>query len=524
MRFRLTILISVILGCSLLVCCQDVGEVEQFPLLEKDIAFLQKQYSEGLITIQEVTRAYLDRIEMIDVHGPGLNSIIAVNPDAMKIAEMLDQELKDGKSRGALHGIPVLLKDNIDTHDQMPTTAGSRALANSYADKDAHLVELLRKAGAVILGKANLSEWANFRGQESTSGWSGLGGLTKNPYLLANNPCGSSAGSAASVSANLCMLAIGTETNGSIVCPAHSCGVVGIKPTVGLISRSGIIPISHTLDTPGPMARTLRDAAIGLGAMVGVESLDARTQESVGSSYRDYTQFLKIGGLKGKRLGWLRKSKGLNPEVDSLMDQVMDFMKEKGCEIVFLDSIWQQDPGRYSFQVMLYEYKDGLNKYLSKLAPDVPIDNLEDLIAFNLEDSIELRFFNQRYLELAQSKGDLNTAEYIDALKRLMKESRDLGIDRVMQLFDLDAIIAPTGGPAWKTDLINGDSFEFGSSSPAALAGYPSITVPMGFAGNLPIGVSFFGRAWSEPLLLEIAYAFEQGTKHRQAPRFLHEE
>ncbi|MFD2514776.1 amidase [Pontibacter locisalis] len=490
-------------------------------IVELEITQLQQKYKDGTLTSKEVVQAYLNRIEQIDKNGPALSSIIAVNPDAVQIAEELDKERKEGKVRGPLHGIPVVLKDNIDTHDKMPTTAGSRALADSYPLQDSYLAKQLREAGAVIIGKANLSEWANFRGELSTSGWSGLGGQTKNPYVLSRNPCGSSSGSAVAVAANLTVLAIGTETNGSIVCPSHASGIVGIKPTVGLISRSGVIPISSTQDTPGPMARTVRDAAIGLGAMVGVDPADEKTLDSQGKFYKDYTQFLKADGLKGKRIGFYKAPLGVNYKVDSLMYKAVDFLKSQGAEIVEINEISSPGVGNQSFEIMLYEYKHGLNEYFKSLGPDARIKSIEDLIAFNKADTLELQHFNQRYLEMAQKKGDLNSKEYKEALAKLMKGTREEGLDKVMDKHKLDAIVAPTGGPAWKTDLVNGDSFQLGSSSPAAQAGYPAITVPMGFVGELPVGISFFGRAWSEPVLLEIAYGYETGTKHRKAPKFL---
>jgi amidase len=499
----------------------QLTELDNFRFLEKDISEIQQGYKNGSYTIKDVVMSYLERIEQIDKNGPMLNSIIQLNPDAVQIADTLDKELVQGKIRGPLHGIPVVLKDNIDTHDKMPTTAGSRALMNSFPLKDSYVASKLREAGAVILGKANLSEWANFRGQLSTSGWSGLGGQTKNPYIVSRNPCGSSSGSAVAVSANLIVLAIGTETNGSIVCPSHSNGIVGIKPTVGLISRTGIIPISSTQDTPGPMARTVRDAAICLGVLAGVDSSDEKTIAGKGKYYRDYTQFLKEDGLKGKRLGLYKGPLGINYKVDTLVYLAVDFMKSKGAEIIDIEKITPNDVDENSYQIMLYEYKEGLNKYFRSLGSDAPVKSIEDLIAFNESDSIELRYFNQEYLKMAQEKGDLNSEEYQRSLAKVLKGSREEGIDRVMNQYDLDAIIAPTGNPAWMTDLINGDSFQLGSSSPAAQAGYPNITVPMGFIDGLPVGISFFGRAWSEPLLLEIAYAYENGTKYRKAPKFL---
>ena len=519
--------ILLIISLCLVGSCQprseeaEITTSQPFGFQEHSIPQLQQGYKEGAYTIKEVVQAYLDRIDAIDNNGPTLNSIIQLNPDAIQIAEALDKEMQEGKTRGPLHGIPIVLKDNIDTADKMTTTAGSRALVGSHPLKDSHMAKQLRKAGAIIIGKANLSEWANFRGQLSTSGWSGLGGQTKNPYVLDRNPCGSSSGSAVAVSANLTMLAIGTETNGSIVCPSHSNGIVGIKPTVGLLSRSGIIPISFTQDTPGPMARSVRDAAICLGALVGIDSADTKTLASQGRFYNDYTQFLKEDGLKGKKIGLFKAPFGKNFKVDSLMYQTVEFLKTQEVEIIEIDKISASAVGSHSFQIMLYEYKDGLNNYFRSLGPNAPIKSLEELIAFNRADSIELKYFNQKYLEMALEKGDLSSMEYQEALANMMKGSREEGIDRIMDTHDLDAIIAPTGGPAWKTDLINGDSFHLGSSSPAARAGYPNITVPMGSIGELPVGISFFGREWSEPELIEIAYAFETATNQRRAPKFL---
>ncbi|MDO6602272.1 amidase [Arenibacter palladensis] len=500
---------------------KQAAETENFRFMELGIAELQQGFKDGTYTIKEVVEAYLKRIEELDGSGPTLNSIIQINPDAIKNAEQLDLEMAQGNIRGPLHGIPILLKDNIDTHDKMATTSGSRALLNSYPLRDSHVAKQLKEGGAIIIGKANLSEWANFRGELSSSGWSGVGGQTKNPYVLDRNPCGSSSGSAVAVSANLSMLAIGTETNGSIVCPSNNNGIVGIKPTVGLVSRSGVIPISFTQDTPGPMARTVLDAAICLGVLTGIDPADEKTLAGQEKFYKDYTQFLKEDGLRGKRIGLYQIPLGKNYKVDTLMSKAVAFMKRQGAEIIDINEISSADVGGYSFQVMLYEYKDGLNKYFRSLGPNAAIKSLEELIAFNRKDSIELKFYNQRYLEMAQEKGDLTDGAYQEALANMLKWSREEGIDRIMNLHQLDAIIAPTGSPAWKTDLINGDSFQLGSSSPAARAGYPNITVPMGYVDELPVGISFFGRAWSEPVLLEIAYAYEQGTKHRKAPKFL---
>lgn len=490
---------------------------------EMTIKDLQKGYSEGKFTVRQVVQTYIDRIEEIDKNGPALNSIIIVNPDALAIADELDKELKAGKSRGPMHGVPVILKDNIDTHDKMPTTAGATALRNSFPDRDSFIAKKLREAGAVILGKANLSEWANFRADVSSSGWSGVGGQTKNPYVLDRNPCGSSSGSGVSVSANLCMLAIGTETNGSIVCPSNNNGIVGIKPTVGLLSRSGIIPISFTQDTPGPMGRSVEDVATALGAMTGVDPDDSKTAASEGKALagNEYTKYLRIDGVKGKRIGLLRKSMGYSDRVDTLMVEAVRWLRSNGAEVVDIEMPEESRYGNASFEVLLYEFKDGLNKYFASLGDDAPVKNVKELIEFNLNDSVELRYFDQKLLEMAEKKGDLSSEEYLKSLAKMLKATRENGIDKVMNKNDLDAILAPTGSPAWKTDLVLGDHFVGGSSSLAAVAGYPAITLPMGFIENLPVGLTFFGRAWSEPVLIEIAYSYEQGTRQRKAPGFL---
>jgi len=494
---------------------------QNFQLEEITITKLQDGYTKGVFTITEIVQLYIDRIEAVDKNDLKLNSIVQVNPDAIAIAKKLDIELTEGRSRGPLHGVPIVLKDNIDTHDKMFTTAGSRALQNSKPKHDSYVAKKLREAGAVIIAKANLSEWANFRGKMSSSGWSGINGQTKNPYVLDRNPCGSSSGSGVAVSANLTLLAIGTETNGSIVCPSNNNGIVGIKPTVGLVSRSGIIPISFTQDTAGPMARTVTDAAICLGALIGIDSSDSKTLASKNEVYDNYTQFLKKDGLKGKKIGIYTGPLGRNHKVDTIFQSAVNYIKSQGAEVVEINQIFENNIGDLSFQVMLYEYKDGLNKYFKSLGKDASIKNLEELIEFNNKDSVELSFYNQEYLKMAQDKDGLDAKSYQDILAKMLKGAREEGIDRVMNEYSLDAIISPTGGPAWKTDHINGDSFGLGSSSPAAISGYPNITVPMGFVDELPIGISFFGTAWSEPILLEIAYAFEQGTNHRKAPKFL---
>ncbi len=507
--------------CKSPVSNTDSGINTKSYLEEMTIVQLRQGYKEGKFTISQIVTDYLARIEAIDKKGPGLNSIICINPDALQIAQELDKEMAAGKIRGPMHGIPVILKDNIDTHDRMPTTAGATVLRNSFPLNDSRVAKKLREAGAVIIAKSNLSEWANFRSDNSSSGWSGIGGQTKNPYVLDRNPCGSSSGSGASVSANLCMVAVGTETNGSIVCPSNNNGIVGIKPTVGLISRSGIIPISFTQDTPGPMGRTVEDAAILLGAMTGIDSTDSRTLASQKKSFTHYTEFLKKDGLKGKRIGLLKDEMGFSLKVDTLIRQAVAYMKSQGAQVVEIEAPKGGGYGAASYQVLLYEFKDGLNKYFASLGTDAPVKNLKELIEFNKKDSIELRYFEQKIFETAETKGNLETAEYIKAISKMHKATREDGIDKMMNVNKLDALMGPTGSPAWKTDLILGDHFVGGSSSLAAISGYPAITVPIGFVENLPVDITFFGRAWSEPILIEIAYAYEQGTKHRKAPKFL---
>lgn len=513
-------LLFVLLSCNRDSRQQMAGDYS-FRFEEYTIEQLQEGYANGDFTVREVVQAYLDRIEAIDQNGPGLNSVIMTNPDVLEIASQLDAELRDGNVRGAMHGIPVLLKDNIDTHDQMPNTAGSRALTNSHPLQDSHIVMKLREAGAVILGKTNLSEWANFRGQPSSSGWSGVGGQTRNPYVLDRNPCGSSSGSGAAVSANLCMIAIGTETNGSIVCPATANGIVGIKPTVGLLSRSGIIPISYSHDTPGPLARTVTDAAIALGAMTGIDATDSLTAASQGRFLTDYTPYLKEGALMGKRVGWYTQTRGMNYKVDTLMQQAVRYLRSQGAEVIEIDQIYSREVSGLSYQVMLYEFKDGLNRYFESLGENAPVKSLEEMIAFNLADSVELRFYDQSTAIEAQNKGSVDSKEFRDILTRMHRLVREEGIDKVMREKNLDAFIAPTGSPAWKTDLVNGDFFTISSSSPAAIAGYPAVSVPMGYIDGLPVGITFFAGAWSEPQLIEMAYSYESGTRFRRAPQFL---
>lgn len=502
----------------LLMACQTQSKYDQLDLEEITITELQNGYENGDFTIEDVTAAYLERIAEVDQSGPTLNSVLHVNPLALDIAKELDEELLSGSKRGPLHGIPVLLKDNIDTHD-MPTTAGANIMEGSVPDQDAFITQKLKDAGAIILGKANLSEWANFHSSFSSSGWSALGGQVNNPYDLTRNPCGSSSGPGAAASANMSVFTIGTETNGSITCPSSANGVVGIKPTVGLLSRSGIIPISDTQDTAGPMARTVTDAAIALSTMVGVDSADAKTLASEGNYHTDYTQFLNANGLEGKRIGLWTGSLGGHHRVDTLMHETVRFLESQGATVIEIDQVTGANVGGNSFQVLLYEFKDGLNKYFASLGDDAPVKNMDELVEATLADPDEMRYFDHDLLIQANEKGDLDSEEYTEALERMLQYTREEGIDKVMDENDLDAIIGPTGGPAWKTDLTNGDNFAVSSSSPAAQSGYPNITVPMGFIDGLPIGISFFGRAWSEPVLLEIAYGFEQASNVRKAPK-----
>jgi amidase len=496
--------------------------VASFDFDEITIGELQDGVKSGKYTARSITEKYLARIEEIDKRGPGINSVIEVNPDALAIADALDKT--ESKVRHPLHGIPILIKDNIDTADRMMTTAGSLALVGAKPLKDSFVARKLREAGAVILGKTNPSEWANIRSSHSTSGWSGRGGLTKNPYALDRNPCGSSSGSGAATSANLCAASIGTETDGSIVCPSSANGLVGIKPTVGLVSRAGIIPISHTQDSAGPMCRTVRDAAIVLGALTGVDADDSATAASVGKIVSDYTQFLNADGLRGARIGVVRKYFGFSDTVDTLMETALDAMKKQGAILVDpadIDTIGKTSDNETL--VLQYELKADMNAYLAKLGSNAPMKTLKDLIAFNERNhEKEMRYFGQDMFIKAEAKGQLTTKEYLDALEANLRMARQEGIDAVMEKFKLDALVAPTGGPAWVTDLVNGDNAAGQSSSGAAVAGYPSVTVPAGFAfGALPVGISFFGRAWSEGVLIKLAYSFEQATKVRKAPKFL---
>ncbi|MGH2532207.1 MAG: amidase [Thermomicrobiales bacterium] len=499
-----------------------------FPELEEaTIAELRSALDTGRMSARELVDAYLVRIDAIDRHGPRLNSVMEVNPEAQAIADALDQELATSGPRGPLHGIPILLKDNIDTADQMLTTAGSLALVDAPPPaQDAFVVQRLREAGAVILGKTTLSEWANFRSTRSTSGWSGRGGQCLNPYALDCSPCGSSSGSPAAVSANLTAAALGTETDGSIVCPSSACGVVGIKPTVGLTSRSGAIPIAHSQDTVGPHGRTVADAAAVLGALTGVDPRDPMTSESADNAQTDYTQFLDPNGLNGARIGVMRGPFfGYSPQADAITEAAIEAMRRLGAEIIdpaelpSLDTLFEE-PGE--FEVLLYEFKADLAAYLATRGPDSPVQTLADLIRFNEEHpDAEMPYFEQEIFYIAEEKGPLTDQVYLDALEKNHRLSRQEGIDAVMDQHQLDALVAPTGSPAWKIDLINADHFLGASSSPAAMAGYPIVTVPAGDAFGLPVNISFTGRAYSEPTLIRIAHAFEQATRMRQVPRFL---
>jgi len=521
--------VAAAIGCDRHPLTPSSGAQNQIPaagafeLDEKTIADLQEGMRSGGMTARSIAEKYLSRITAIDKQGPRLNSVIEINPDVLAIADKLDAERKTRGPRGPLHGIPVLIKDNIDTHDRMSTTAGSLALVGSIAEHDAFIAQKLRDAGAVILGKTNLSEWANFRSTHSTSGWSGRGGLTRNPYALDRNPCGSSSGSGVAVSANLCSVAIGTETDGSIVCPATTNGIVGIKPTLGLVSRSGIIPIAHSQDTAGPMARTVKDAAILLGVITGIDPRDPATEESNGKSFTDYTRFLDANGLQGARVGVARKYFGFNDAVDRLMYDAIEAMKRSGATIIDpVDLALTKEYEDSELEVLLYEFKHDLNKYLSELGPKSPFHSLKELIEFNEKNrDREMPYFSQELFLKAEAKGPLTSPDYLEALEKNHRLSRKQGIDAVIAKDRLDAIIAPTGGPSWTTDLVNGDHFTGGSSTPAAVAGYPNINVPAGLIRGLPVGISFFGAAYSEPTLIKLAFAFEQTTRHRRAPGFL---
>jgi amidase len=501
---------------------RSAPEVKAFEFADVAIAELAERMKSGRLTSRALTAAYLARITEIDAKGPTLKSVIETNPDAIAIADELDKEHKDKGPRGSLHGIPVLVKDNLDTADKMQTTAGSMALAGAKPPKDSFVVQKLREAGAVILGKTNLSEWANFRASTSTSGWSGRGGLTRNPYALDRNCSGSSSGTGAAVAASLCAVGIGTETDGSIVSPSNNCGLIGLKPTVGLVSRSGIVPISASQDTAGPMGRTVSDVAILLGAMTGRDADDPATAVDDIERPRDYTKFLGPKGLKGARLGVLRKLTGTMDRTLAVYEEALKTLKREGAELI--DEV---DPKGFAelddpeMIVLQYEFKAGLNAYLARLR-NSRVKTLADVIAFNEKNkAAEMLYFDQDLLVKSEARGPLTEKAYKDARALCLKLTRADGIDAVLVKRKLDALIAPTGGPAWLTDLVTGDHFGGGTSSPAAVAGYPAITVPMGHVFGLPVGLSFFTRAWGEPTLLKLAYAFEQATKARTPPRYL---
>lgn len=517
--------VSVLLAFVIAVATSRAGQQPaSFELDEAAITQMQEWMASGRYSSRRLTELYIQRIEAIDRQGPSLKSIAEVNPDALSIADALDRERKATGPRGPLHGIPIVIKDNIDTGDRMMTTAGSLALEGSIARRDAFVVERLRAAGAVILAKTSLSEWANFRSTKSSSGWSGRGGQVRNPYALDRNPCGSSSGTGSAVAANLAAAGVGTETDGSIVCPSGAAALVGIKPTVGRVSRTGIIPISHSQDTAGPMARTVADAAILLEAMSARDPDDPATTVAGAAKPFDRRAALAEGALKGARIGVARKRFfGYSPATDRLVEAAITRMKELGATIIDpADIATASQLDDCEFDVLLYEFKADLNKYLGALPASAPVRSLSDLIAFNeREKAREMPYFGQEILEMSQKKGPLTEAAYRRNLATCRSRARTLGIDATIARDKLDAIVAPTGSPAWPTDLVNGDHFLGASSTPAAVAGYPNITVPVGEVYGLPVGMSFIGRAWSETRLVALAYAFEQATKHRRAPRFL---
>ena len=501
---------------------EQSGGAQPFELDEIGVAALQEGMSSGKFTAHSIAQKYLERIAAIDKQGPAINAVIELNPDALSVADALDAERKSIGVRGPLHGIPVLIKDNIGTADRMMTTAGSLALSGFTPTRDSGVARRLREAGAVILGKTNLSEWANFRSSHSSSGWSGRGGQTRNPYVLDRNPCGSSSGSGAAVAANLAAITIGTETDGSIVCPSSMNGVVGIKPTVGLASRAGIIPISHSQDTPGPICRTVADAAALLSAIAAVDRDDAATKAPARKVYPDYTKFLDRGGLRGARIGVVRKLFDVADNVVPAMKAALDAMKSEGA--VLIDPVAIETLGKFDdseLLVLQYEFKADLHAYFAQF-PNAPVHSLKEIIEFNEQNrSSELFYFGQDILEQSEKKGPLTDKAYLDALAKNHRMARQEGIDAVMDKYKLDALVAPTAGPAWPIDLVDGDHDTGGSSTPPAVAGYPNINVPAGFVFGLPVGISFFGRAWSEPTLIKIAYAFEQTTQARKPPQFL---
>ncbi len=499
---------------------QNMESKNTFEIEEMTVTEMQDAMKSGKVTSRQLVEKYLERIKQID---PKLNSILELNPNALSIADKMDRERKTGKLRSMMHGIPVVIKDNIDTADKMKTTAGSLALVDAPTPKqDAFVVRQLREAGAVLIGKTNLSEWANFRSENSSSGWSGRGGQTRNPYILDRSPCGSSSGSGVAVSANLAAVAVGTETDGSVVCPASINGIVGIKPTLGLVSRSGIIPIAHSQDTAGPMARTVTDAAILLNAMVGTDSKDSITSQAKTKGEKDYTEFLDKNGLRGVRIGVVRQYFGKNPGLDSLMEENIKLLEKNGAEIIDVNFPDFRAYGDDEFEVLLYEFKADLNRYLAERGGQYK--SLADLIKFNNQNAAkEMPYFKQEIFEKAQEKKDLDDRIYKLALLQSKVLTQEKGIDMVMDKDKLDALLAPSNSQSWLIDLIMGDSPTnyVGSSSLAAVSGYPNITVPSGFLNEMPIGMSFFGRAFSEPTLIKIAYSWEQATKARRKPKYL---
>ena len=498
------------------------AEAADEDVVEIPLAELQQRMASGRLTARALTQAYLDRIDALDRRGPTLRSVIETNPDALALADALDAERRAKGARGPLHGIPILLKDNVDTGDRNATTAGSLALEGSSAPRDAFIVERLRAAGAIPLGKANMSEWANIRSTRSSSGWSARGGQCRNPYALDRNPCGSSSGSGTAVSASLCAAAVGTETDGSIVCPSSACGLVGLKPTLGLVSRAGIIPIAHSQDTAGPMTRTVTDAAVLLAALSGVDQRDGATAAAARYVVPDYSRALDAGALRGARIGVARNFFGFSDAVDRVMEEAIAAMKSAGATIVDPANI--ATAGKFDdaeFEVLLYEFKADLNAYLRSSGAAAPHKDLAALIAFNEANrDREMPFFGQEIFIRAQAKGPLTTPAYRTARAKCLRMSRTEGIDATLAKHRVTAVIAPTGGAAWPTDLLNGDHFTGGSSTPSAVSGYPSVTVPAGYIHGLPVGVSFIGPRWSDAALIGLAYAYEQATKVRRPPRF----
>jgi amidase len=502
------------------VMAADTKKSEPFDVIEASVGQLQQALTAGALSAKKLTELYLARIKAIDKFGPSLNAVIELNPDALMIAEALDLERAKKGPRGPLHGIPVLLKDNIATADKMSTSAGSIALANVKPPRDAFIVTKLREAGAVIIGKTNLSEWANIRSTRSSSGWSSRGGLTKNPYALDRNTSGSSSGSGSAIAASLAAIAVGTETDGSITSPASVNGLVGIKPTVGLLSRDGIVPISHSQDTAGPMTRTVADAAVMLTAMAGVDARDAATAASKGKAI-DYTKSLDVSGLNGARIGVTRNFFGGNDRVQAVIEAALTVLKSKGAILVDVELPNAEKYGDSELEVLLFELKADLNIYLAEFASTGSVKTLADVIAFNEKNKQKVMpYFSQELFIRAEAKEGLDSKAYLDALANNLRYSREEGIDKVMLANKLDALIAPTGGPAWLTDLVTGDNSGASFTSPAAVAGYPHITVPAGFVSALPVGLSFVGGAYSEATLIKLAYAYEQASKHRRAPTY----